>query len=850
MVENMTGNNPTGTTNKYCIIHGHFYQPPRENPWIQIIEKQPSAAPYHDWNERIYDECYRPNAYSRILDPEGMIKEIHNNYTNLSFNFGPTLFTWLEDKHPKVAQQIIDADKESFNRLNSHGNAIAQIYNHIIMPLASRRDKLTQIRWAKSFFSSRFNRETEGMWLSETAINMETVECLIQEGIRFVVLSPNQAQSYRPLESNDPWTDIDKTNLNTKYPYRIYPYNKANKKQTGHLDVFFFDEQLSRATSFEDVLTDASILSDRISERFLPDIDFDQTVTIATDGETFGHHKPFGDMCLAYFFKHIASKQNIIPVNFGYYLDKNPPHLEVKLKDPFGEGSSWSCVHGTGRWIRNCGCQTGGEEDWNQKWRKPLRKALDTLQTKIDKEYVRITQPLLKDPWVLRDHYEPYNNNNTQDTIENFLIVHGHNSSLETNNFRQILSLLEAQKNMLYAYTSCAWFFSDISGIETIQNLLYACRAIQLGLNTKSSQKTIDNFLDILDKAKSNCDNQTGKTIFNKHIKNYNNHLHTLCLTAIIEKTIFSQPENNYNFFNYNISLESITKRIENNNNHDEYTAYIKNNQTGESASFSILVIHKNGFCSHGFILPANISEESTIGWKYENWKEHPESILIKLPDLFSESKFKLTKMLTNTIAQDTLKKHNLLEENQETILDSISAMNNKLPDNLQGTVSFILTNQWNSHISGMAQKDFDDNHFVKLRTLWEQSLRYGVTIDYSHTIDYLQKLLSNEIRSLASHLSIDSCERMRYLLNIVDRFSIPIAKSKLEDSFFPILTTSVTELYNRLLQNKSPKPSDKSLLLQMLNFARRINFNTEKFPISTIDNNKKKNTRSYNQLK
>ena len=313
---------------------------PRENPWINRIERQPSASPHHDWNERIYDQCYRPNAYSRLLDSKGMIVDIYNNYLSMSFNFGPTLFSWLEQFHPVTARRIIESDAESCRRFGGHGNAIAQVYNHIIMPLASRRDQFTQIRWSKHFFQKRFGRDPEGMWLAETAINMETVNCLIEENIKFVILSPSQAECFRPMQENAQWISTVSHGIDTRRTYRIFPRNRDGQRLPGHLDVFFFDEGLSKEVSFGALLKDAHILGNKLRSCYDESSVTDQVVTIATDGETFGHHKPFGDMCLAYFFKNVASKSDMVPVNFGYFLEKNPPQYEVNLKDSFGEGTA------------------------------------------------------------------------------------------------------------------------------------------------------------------------------------------------------------------------------------------------------------------------------------------------------------------------------------------------------------------------------------------------------------------------------------------------------------------------------------------------------------------------------
>ena len=355
----------------------------------------------------IYDQCYRPNAYSRILDTRGMIVDIHSNYLNLSFNFGPTLFRWLEKNHPKVADHIVAADRESCVTFNNHGNAIAQVYNHLIMPLASRRDQLTQIRWAKSFFRKRFKREAEGMWLAETAINMETATCLIEEGIRFVILSPAQAQAFRLLDGSEGWHQAAQTPIDTRRAYRLYrPQRRRHPHRRSPRRVFLRRRaveggQLRRASGQcrhawrQD---HGRAMTIRVGE--------DQAVVIATDGETFGHHKPFGDMCLAYFFTRVAKEMDMTPVNFGFFLEKNPPRHEVMLKNEFGEGTAWSCPHGVGRWARDCGCRAGGPLSWKQEWRAPLRRALESLQKKVDESYEQALSQLTAHPWKLRDSYQ------------------------------------------------------------------------------------------------------------------------------------------------------------------------------------------------------------------------------------------------------------------------------------------------------------------------------------------------------------------------------------------------------------------------------------------------------------
>ena len=232
---------------KYVCIHGHFYQPPRENPWLEYVEVQDSAAPYHDWNERITAECYGRNATARILNHEGRIEKIVNNYSRISFNFGPTLLSWMRDQIPWVHDAIVEADRQSRKRYSGHGSAIAQVYNHMILPLANPRDKLTQVIWGIRDFEFRFGRRPEGMWLSETAADIETLDAMAQSGIRFTILSPYQASKVRELGKRN-WRDVNGGRVDPTVPYRV------NLPGGRSIAVFFYDGPVSRAVYFERLL--------------------------------------------------------------------------------------------------------------------------------------------------------------------------------------------------------------------------------------------------------------------------------------------------------------------------------------------------------------------------------------------------------------------------------------------------------------------------------------------------------------------------------------------------------------------------------------------------------------------
>src|SRR5713226_6588728 len=360
------------------IIHSHFYQPPRENPWTGIVEAEPSAAPFHDWNERIHSECYQPNAFARIDDSETGRERVVNNYAKISFNFGPTLLTWLERNHANTYERIIDADHESTPKAGGHGNAIAQAYGHAILTLCNERDLRTQIRWGIADFRHRFGRRPEALWLPETACNDVVMSALIDEGLRFVILAPHQAARVRKcvrtrsgsdgvdLEDSE-WRDVDEQSIDTSIAYR-YSHRDGSDRS---IAVFFYEGPTSRAIAFESLLKSSRVLIDRLAQTARGDL-----INVTTDGETYGHHFKFGDICLAHALEMEAPARGFEVTNYGEYLDEHPPTLEVEINDgPNGERTSWSCPHGVGRWIRDCGCQTGGEQGWNQAWRAPLLQA-------------------------------------------------------------------------------------------------------------------------------------------------------------------------------------------------------------------------------------------------------------------------------------------------------------------------------------------------------------------------------------------------------------------------------------------------------------------------------------------
>jgi alpha-amylase/alpha-mannosidase (GH57 family) len=482
---------------RYVCVHGHFYQPPRENPWLETVEVQDSAAPFHDWNERITSECYAPNGASRITNRKDQIVRILNNYARMSFNFGPTLLSWLQEFAPRTYRMIQDADTASAERFSGHGSAIAQVYNHIIMPLASERDARTQIRWGIADFEHRFGRKPEGMWLAETAVSRSVLDLLAQEGITFTILAPHQCARVRKLAAKPgTWTETPNASVDPTQPYKV------NLDEGRSIAVFFYDGPGSRAVAFEGVLDNGENFGKRLVAGLHADRpdDVPQLSHIATDGESYGHHHKHGEMALSYALHWIENNKLAQLTNYGEFLDRFPPQWEAEVVDE----SSWSCAHGVERWRSDCGCN-GGKAGWNQRWRAPLRQALDLLRDRTASLAEVAAAPLLKDLWAARDAYIRVMLDRGEENVEKFLYDHAtrHLTAAER---ITVFELLELERHTQLMYTSCGWFFDDISGIETVQIIAYAGRVLQLAqqLFGEPGEALEEEFLKLLAQARSN----------------------------------------------------------------------------------------------------------------------------------------------------------------------------------------------------------------------------------------------------------------------------------------------------------------------------------------------------------
>ncbi|MGC2400028.1 MAG: DUF3536 domain-containing protein [Acidobacteriaceae bacterium] len=536
---------------RYICIHGHFYQPPRENPWLETVETEDSASPYHDWNERVTAECYAPNGASRIVNGENQIIRIMNNYSRISFNFGPTLLRWLEENAPRTYRMIRDADRQSMLRYDGHGSALAQVYNHVIMPLANTRDRITQIRWGIADFQHRFGRAPEGMWLAETAVDVETLDLMAQNGILFTILAPHQCARVREraetmaqpmlteLDDAVPrWIETPDASVNPNHPYLV------QLKEGRRITVFFYNGPQSRAIAFEGLLFNGENFAWRLARGLDATDPEPQMSHVATDGESYGHHHRHGEMALSYALRFIEDKQLAKLTNYGQFMAKFPPKWEAEVVDD----TSWSCFHGVERWRSDCGCN-GGRQGWNQRWRAPLREALDWLRDTVAPLTESTADGLLKDVWEARDAYIAViltaGTAEAKGAIDQFFARHGARK-LSHEQRSLLLKLMEMQRHLQLMYTSCGWFFDDISGIETVQVMAYGARALRLAADIFGLNSTLLEwqFVERLRQAKSNTLQwKDGGDIYRRLVKPMEVNLEQVAAHYAISSVFTSYPD-------------------------------------------------------------------------------------------------------------------------------------------------------------------------------------------------------------------------------------------------------------------------------------------------------------------
>ena len=763
---------------RYICIHGHFYQPPRENPWLEAIELQDSAYPYHDWNERITAECYAPNAASRILDVQGRIVRIVNNYSGISYNVGPTLLAWLEQHAPQTYRAIIDADAQSQQRFGGHGSALAQPYNHMIMPLASAADKYTQVAWGLYDFKQRFGRDPEGMWLPETAVDLATLEVLADHGMRFTVLAPHQAARVRPLDGGH-WRDVSELQLDTKRPYlQRLPSGRS-------IALFFYDTTVSRAVAFEGLLKNGEIFAQRVLS-ILGNQPGPQLGHIATDGETYGHHHRHGDMALAYALHHIESQGLARLTNYAQFLELHPPEQEVEIH----ENTSWSCAHGIGRWQTDCGCNTGGRAGSNQSWRRPLRDGLDWLRDEIREPYEARASELLHDPWAARDDYIRVILDRSPASIDEFLKRHGR-TDLSDEQQVQALKLLELQRHAMLMYTSCGWFFHDLAGIETVQVLRYAGRAIQLAREALARDLE-EGFLQLISDAYSNDSQEgSGRDIYERYVRASSVDLEKVAAHQAVS-SLYQDQEPEEQVYSYRVLSDRREKLISGDAQMVLGRAHVFSTITRERATTTYALLYFGDHHVHG-------------GYRTSGPVDAYESLVGELRAPFLDRDFPtVIRRLDRHFQQNTFSFKSLFSDTQRRILDKI----------LESTLNE----------AEAAYRELYRHHAPLMRFM--SDLRLPLPEAFQTTAQYV---LNTDLRRTLAREPVDM-ERVRDLLEEVSAAKVPLDAKGVGYA----LERSLERTARQLLET----PEDQALLETLESLAttaRTLSFDIDVWQVQNI---------------
>ena len=754
---------------RYVCVHGHFYQPPRENPYLEAVELQDSAYPYHDWNERITAESYAPNATSRIMDAENRILNLVNNYAQISFNFGPTLLSWLQEKAPRVYEAILEADKMSAGKFSGHGSALAQGYNHMILPLANHRDKVTQVKWGISDFEHRFGRRPEGMWLPETAVDTETLEVLAENGIQFTILAPRQANRVRPKNTAE-WEDVSGGRID---PSRAYLAELPSGKT---IDLFFYDGPISQGIAFEGLLNDGNLFAQRLVSGFSDTREGPQLVHVATDGESYGHHHHYGEMALSYALHHIEAENLAKLTNYGEFLEKYPPEHVVEIV----ENSSWSCVHGVERWRSNCGCNSGGHA-WNQEWRAPLRAALDWLRDQLAPIFEKQLGELLKDPWKARDEYVRVILDRSDDSRAAFFAGHALRP-LTQEEIVRALKLLETQRHALLMYTSCGWFFDELSGLETMQVIHYAGRALQLA--QECCDATLEaGFLQHLAQAKSNLPQYgNGATIFEKWVKPAIVDIERVAAHYAIS-SLFENYGEKTRVYCYEVDREGYSLEAEGKMRLATGQARFRSEITQESAALSFAVLHLGDHNITAGIRPADVPGNQDLHQKLvEVFAQADTAELILMVDqafeqktfslrqLFRDEQRKITSIILNESLTSASAVYRTIFENQAPLIRFLNGLAIPVPNALKSAAEIALNSQLQQSLE---RPDLDPD---SIHGLLKEAAASNIELD-STTLEYAaRKRIEKEASEFAAHPEdLSVADKLKKLLDLIPLLPFPV---------------------------------------------------------------------------
>lgn len=799
---------------RYLCVHGHFYQPPRENPWLEDIEVQDSAHPFHDWNERITRECYAPNAASRVLDARGHITDIVDNYRKISFNFGPTLLSWMERQEPEVYARILEGDRASARDRNGHGNALAQVYNHVIMPLASKRDKETQIQWGLADFKHRFERSAEGLWLSETAVDTETLEALAAQGVKFTVLSPTQARRVRPLRragdkdapTTGEWHDVTGARIDPSRPYLWRSPRGAT------IALYFYDSPISHAVAFEGLLNNGDVFADRLLSGFSNHRDGPQLMHIATDGESYGHHHRFGDMALAFALRRIENAGAATLTNYGQFLELCPPQWEVEIH----ENSSWSCAHGVERWRSDCGCRLGHHTGWTQAWRAPLRSALNAAAEGIDRVFETRAAKHFTDPWAARNAAVALTWDRRAEGARQFLDVHARVGMSEEDR-RDALRLLEMERQRLLMFTSCAWFFDEISGLESTTVLTSAARALEIAAAYPEGAGLEKAFLDVLAIAKSNIpDVGNGAVVYERYVKPVQAGLPRVAAHQAM-KALWHAEEDRGKVYSFHYEFQE--RRTE----RSAGTALslgrirVESCVTQDVLDAAYAVLHLGGHDFHCVLKTAPPSAE----WRDAQariWERYASGTLTEVLHLFAENYDAGVFDLQDLLLED---RRRILGAVIEDILGRFEGISRLLVDENKKLMNYLLKSAFpmphafrlaleavlgrDMH-RAMVSQEKDESDTSALIHVFEESKKFGIQLNWSRAAGLVQKRLENHVASFQERLDPDRAQKTLNLLTLVDRLELPVYLWEVENNFFALWKGRLREA----LRSAPPTPENR----------------------------------------
>lgn len=813
----------------FLTIHGHFYQPPRENPWLEAIELQDSALPFHDWNERINKECYNPNSVSKIVDSRNRILDVVNNYEHMSYNFGPTLLSWMEQFAPLTYERIIKADIESIPEHNGHGNALAQVYNHIIMPLANEEDKQTQVKWGIRDFEYRFGRKPEGMWLAETAVDDDTLRVLEENGIKFTILSPYQAAKFRKKGEKE-WTDVSWGNIDPARSYRYYIKSAPGK----YIDLFFYDGAISRSVAFDELLKDGNKFSKRLKEGVSECRDYPQLINIATDGESYGHHTKFGDMALAYVLKIKAKDEGFTITNYGEYLEKYRSHCEVDIK----QASSWSCFHGVGRWKEDCGCSTGGHPGWNQKWRKPLRDALDYLRDELVNIYEEHGKKYFNnDVWEVRNKYvdvilDRGDMNVRKFQQENFL------PNLSDEDKVRAMELLEIQRQSMLMYTSCGWFFSEISGIETVQIMKYAARAMQLA--AKFTDKNIEeHFLNILAEAKSNIpEHGTGKDIFERFVKpSIVTAKQIASLWAL--SSLYQDFEDEEDVYCYTITKKAYKKVHKGTSTFIIGHIEVQSKITLQKSNLIFALMQYSGGDFHCAI--KEYSDEAEFNKiKTELIKTYLMNTLTEiiraldeyfgkeyftLKDIFIEERRKILQILLKGKLEKFAQTYQEMYDDGKGAIYNLQGLGLKIPDEFKISAGYALSHKFNdivAHSGGFLENDL----IQQAMDINFEAKKMDVTLDKKPSNAIFSKKILQNMNRLVHSFEIQQADVLLEIFDTIEKLELQVDISEAQNIYFAKIYHRIGDIIENGLSNK--RSNNKKFIEMLLDIGSKLNINTE----------------------